>query len=439
MEFPDIFSKPLTAIFSKENTSSDGGLIFMKQINDSLRITKSISDAIHDQRDENHIKHELENMIHQRLYQVTAGYEDVNDSDYLKNDPVFKLLCKDSQYRKKTDVLASTPTICRLENSVTIKELHQMAENMIHLYLKRNSKRFKKQKKLQITIDLDPTNITTYGNQQLSLFNGYYGETCYLPLIIADGDNGDIITSILKPGTKHATFLLIPILKRLFGVIEKKYPKVKFVIRADSGFQNANLFKYFEDRNNIIYRIALISNENLIKAVKEEIKKAECLYAERKETVLVFGELGYKAESWNKFRRVIFRIEVNSHQTDVRFVVTNDFESTPEEIKEDYNKRSDTENIIKEFKVQSFGERLSCERFQANFFRLIISLCSLILFQELKKKLVKTELAKSYVSTIREKILKIAVTVKITVRKIWFYLPKSYPYQNIWAKALCHT
>jgi len=440
MEFPDIFSKPLTAIFSEKNTSSDGGLIFMKQINDALQITKSISDAIHDQRDENHIKHELENMIHQRLYQVTAGYEDVNDSDYLKNDPVFKLLCGKSDSKKKEfDALASTPTICRLENSVTIKELHQMAENMIHFYLKRNRKRFKKQKKLQITIDLDPTNITTYGNQQLSLFNGYYGETCYLPLIIADGDNGDIITSILKPGTKHATFLLIPIVKRLFAVIEEKYPNVKFVIRADSGFQNANLFKYFEDKKKVIYRIALISNENLIKALKEETKKAECLYAERKETVRVFGELGYKAESWNKFRRVIYRIEVNSHQTDVRFVVTNDFETTPEEIKKDYNKRSDTENIIKEFKVQSFGERLSCETFQANFFRLIISLSSLILFQELKKKLCKTELAKSYVSTIREKILKIAATVKITCRKIWFYLPKSYPYQDIWAKALCRT
>ena len=439
MEFPDRFSKPLTAIFSKENTSSDGGLIFMKQIKDALQITKSISDAICDKRDERHIKHELENLIHQRLYQVTAGYEDVNDSDCLKNDPVFKLLCRDSKYSKKTDFLASTPTICRLENNVTIKELHQMAENMINLYLKRNRKRFKKQKKLQITIDLDPTNITTYGNQQLSLFNGYYGETCYLPLIIADGENGDIITSILRPGTKHASFLLIPVLKRLFSIIEGKYPKVKFIIRADSGFQNAELFSSLENRKNIIYEIALISNENLKKATSEEIKKAELEYAEKKETVRHYREFGYKAESWDKFRRIIYRIEVNSHQTDVRFIVTNNFESEAEEIKKNYNKRSDTENIIKEFKVQSFADRLSCEIFQANFFRLIISLCSLILFQELKKKLIKTELAKSYVSTIREKILKIAVSVKITVRRIWFYLPKSYPYQNIWVNTLCHT
>jgi len=293
MEFPDIFSKPLMVKFSEENTSSDGGMIFLKQINDALGITKSISKVIHDDRDQRRIDHDLKNMIHQRLYQITAGYKDVNESDSLRNDPVFKLLCKDSKNNKESDALASSPTICRLENSITIKELHDMTENMIEIYLKRNRQRFKKQKHLRVTIDLDPTNITTYGNQQLSLFNGYYRETCYLPLIIADGENGDIITSILKPGTKHATFLLIPILKRLFAIIEEKYPKVKFVIRADSGFQNAELFNYLEQKKNVIYKISLISNENLMKAVKDEIEKAQILYKEKNETINLLGEFGY--------------------------------------------------------------------------------------------------------------------------------------------------
>lgn len=393
MLFPDIFSKKVEVQFTQEETSSDSGLLFLKQIVDDLGIVKLASKCIKDKRDLGKIEHDIAEMISQRLYQVCAGYEDVNDSDKLKSDPVLKLISKLEKNKGKnkeesTKELASSSTLCRLENSITIKELNNLVSLQVELYLKRNSKRFKNTKSLNIKIDLDPTDVRTYGAQQLSLYNGYYSETCYLPMVIADGDNGDLIASILRPGTKHATFLLIPILKRIFKIIKNKYKHVNFEIRADSGFQSSGLFEYFEE-NDIKYSMALIKNKNIDKQVKEIIKEAEKEKQKSDKTIKLFGEFGYKADIWNKFRRVIYKVEVNSYATDVRVVVTNDHKTSPEKVNENYNKRSNVENIIKELKTYSFASRLSCKSFKANFFRIIIASFALIVFQELKKNLIK--------------------------------------------------
>lgn len=432
MLFPDIFSKKLEVQFTQEDTSSDSGLLFLKQIVDNLGIVELASKCIKDKRDLDRIKHEMKEMISQRLYQVSAGYEDVNDSDKLKSDPVFKLISKLNKDKAESiKELASSSTLCRLENSITIIELDNLVNLQVELYLKRNKKRFKNQKSLNIKIDLDPTDVITYGAQQLSLYNGYYRETCYLPMVIADGDNGDLIAAILRPGTKHATYLLIPILKRIFKKIKDKYKHAKIEIRADSGFQSSGLLEYFEE-NDIKYSLALIKNKNINKQIKDIIEEAEKEKQKSDKTIKLFGEFGYKADKWNIFRRVIYKVEVNSHATDVRVLVTNDHKTSPKKVKEKYNKRANVENIIKELKTYSFASRLSCKTFKANFFRLIVASFALIVFQELKKKLNKTSLANSYVNTLREKVIKVAGTIKISSRRIVLTLPKSYPYQSIW-------
>ena len=172
--------------------------------------------------------------------------------------------------------------------------------------------------------------------------------------------------------------------------------------------------------------------KNTDKQLKEIIKEAEKEKSKSNKTIKLFGEFGYKAEKWNKFRRVIYKVEVNSHATDTRIYLTNDKKTNPKKVKENYNKRANVENIIKELKTYSFGSRLSCKTFKANFFRLVVASFALIVFQELKKKLYKTSLANSYVNTIREKIIKVAGTIKISTRRIVVILPKSYPYQNVW-------
>lgn len=435
--FPDVFSKKVEIQFTEEDTSSDSGLLFLKQIVDNLGVVKLATKCIKDKRDPDRIQHDMEEMISQRLYQVCAGYEDVNDSDKLKSDPILKLISKlkintnKDKEEENNNELASSSTLCRLENNIGIKEINNLVNLQVDLYLKRNKKRFEKNKSLNIKIDLDPTDIRTYGAQQLSLYNGYYRETCYLPMVIADGDNGDLIATILKPGTKHATHLLIPILKRIFQKIKDKYKHANIEVRADSGFQSSKLFEYFEEKG-IKYSIALIKNKNTDKQLKEIIEEAKKEKLKSDKTIKLFGEFGYKAEKWNKFRRVIYKVEVNSHATDVRIVVTNDKKTTPKKVKENYNQRANVENVIKELKTYSFGDRLSCKTFKANFFRLILTSFALIVFQEFKKKLYKTSLTNSYVNTIREKIIKVAGTIKVSTRRIIVTLPLSYPYQDVW-------
>lgn len=438
IELNGLLDKNIVLQFSEDNTSTNGGLFFVKQIMDKFKIPEGIADRITDERNQDYITYEMKELVSQRIYQLCSGYEDINDSDKLRKDPVLRLLSRNiGSDIKPEDVLASTPTMSRLENKKTIKEIHSLIEFQVALYLKRNKKRFnklsKKNRKFQITFDLDPTDVKLHGAQQLALFNGYYGSMCYLPLVIADGDNGDFVFSILRPGTKHAKFLLINILERLFKMIENVYPNVSFKIRADSGFQCAELFEYLENNARpVLYSIALIGNKNLDKNVillKQETETKSNLL---KETVVTFTEFIYSSDSWNKERRIVCKIEVNSHATDVRYIVTSDTTSSPEIIKNDYNQRAKVENIIKEFKTQMFGGRLSCHDFRSNFFRLILSGVCFVIFQELKKKLGKTSIGKAYVGNLREFIIKVSAKIVISARRILVLLPTSYPHIDAW-------
>jgi len=438
IELNDILDKKVVLQFSEDNTSTNGGLFFVKQIMDEFNIPVNIASKIIDERNQDYITYKMEELISQRIYQMCAGYEDTNDSDKLRTDPMLRLMGRISGANiTSDDVLASSPTMNRLENNLTIQEIHSLIELQVDLYLKRNKRRFKKlskkNKPFQITLDLDPTDVELYGKQQLGLFNGYYNAICYLPLVIADGDNGDFIFSILRSGTEHAKFLLTNILERLFKKIESVYPRVSFKIRADSGFQYPELFKYLENNTReVLYSIALMGNKILdknIASLKQETEKnAELI----NETVINFSELSYRADSWNKSRRVICKIEVNSHATDVRYVVTNDTKKSSQAIKEDYNKRAKVENIIKEFKTHMFGGRLSCQEFRSNFFRLILAGFCFIIFQELRKKLERTNLGKTYVGNLRELIIKVSAKIVISARRILVLLPSSYPHIDVW-------
>ena len=434
--FPDFINqKDLVVEFKEENTSSDGGLLLFNGIEKKLSLASGFASCLNDYRDFRYVKHTLSSILSQRMYQFAGGYDEVIASDKLNNDPTLKILCHDKNQR-----LSGSSTQNRIENNISISELHNIEEYKADIYLKRNNKRLKKmvKKGFPLVIDLDPTHIITHGNQQLSLFNGYYGSSCYLPMVICDGENGDLISSILRPGTKHATFLLPCILKRLFQKIEEEHPKIKFKIRADSGFQSSSFFKYLDSKSNVKYMISLISNSNLLQSVEGFLKKARQKFKEKKETVLVFKEFMYKSKSWDKPKRVIAQIEINSHREKIRFLATNIKNQRPKQLKEDLNQRAGIENKIKELK-NHLCPNLSCSSFKANYFRLCVASFAFILFQELKKKIPDVKMSKSYVETLRNKLIKIAVKIKITTRKIWCSFPKSYPYQDLWKDILLAT
>lgn len=443
LKIDGLFKKKVTVDFSQENTSSDGGLLLIKTMMDRFEMAERIKGIVGDDRHPSYIDHSMESLLAQRLYQLCAGYEDLNDSQALRKDPLLKLVVNESP-QSETD-LASASTLGRLENEVGILGIHGLCELQVELYLERNRKRWKKaakHKNLVIRLDMDPTDIETYGEQQLALFHGYYGHRCYLPMVIADGDNGDLITAFLRPGTKHAKFLLVPILKRLLARIEKEYPFVQFEVRADSGFQCDEVFQFLESKSNISYTLSLASNKILERLQSEAVAHLETARKEAEdqktsfETQRIFGELGYRAESWSRHRRVVFQIEANSHRVEIRYLVTNQIEWPAQQVKEHYNQRANIENRIKELKTQSFGSRMSCETFEANSFRFQLACFSLILFQEIKKKLENTPLKNAYVETIRSKLLKVSVIVSESTRRFILLLPKSYPYPEIWRDLL---
>ena len=394
--------------------------------------------------------HEQNEQIEQRLLQLCAGYEDVNDSQTLRKDPILTTLVLDQKNRgkkedKKQDVLSSSPTLCRMENRVDRSALKRLIKLQIDFYAKRNKKRFDDQiqqtGELLICIDLDPTDLETHGQQPLAFYNGYYGHTAYLPMVIADGDNGDLITVIPRPGNRHATWFLRLIMKRLLARISSLYPEAKFKIRADSGFQSESWFSFLESHPHIqTATIGLATNASLDKLTKDAVRQFEEVHASREDltkTVVHFGETGYRADSWSKFRRVIFQITKTFFgTTEIRYYYSTDHASRPETIKLDYNQRSDLENRIKEWKTQMFAYRVSGESFLVNAFRMVLSGFALIVFQELHKQLQNTTLANSYATTLREKIIKVAGVIKESTRRILLILPESYPYQTIWQQLL---
>lgn len=454
--FQNFFNQSVQIHFDQQGSSSDGGLFLVRSVMNQLRMSEQMSPLIHDGREPSRMIHQQEDQITQRLLQMCAGYEDVNDATSLRTDPVFRLLTrggkkrklgkrlsKKKNLRKSSDkesaskVLASAPTLCRLENRVKRSNIEALIILQVELYLQRNTKRFSDEKNLTISIDLDPTDVETHGQQPFAFYNGHYEHTAYLPMMIVDGDNQDLIAVIPRPGNRHATWMLRLIFRRLFARIEQDYPNVKFRIRADSGFQSENFFSFLEKRVEVqTATLSISSNKNLEKFTQvavQEYKHADENRTDKAIELTQFGECGYRASSWTKFRRIIYQIQKTHYGTiEVRYYMTLDHNSSPESVKINYNRRAEAENRIKEFKTQAFGSRVSGESFLVNAFRMVLSGFCLIIFQQLRKCLEHTVLKNACVQTIREKLIKVAAIIRVSTRRILISLPSSYPYQTIW-------
>jgi hypothetical protein len=240
-----------------------------------------------------------------------------------------------------------------------LRECKKLVELQVELYLKRNQERFDKEYKengfISIEMHADPTDIQTHGGQQLALFNGHYSGNCFLPMVIADGKNGDLICGFLRPGTKHACWCLESALTRIFSILEKRYKNIHYTFKADSGFQRDSFFIFLEKKKNLIFEIALATNKSLVKRVQNYHEGIQITFEEN--VLITYQEIGYKADSWSKFRRVVIKMEITRHGHNVRYVVTNGTNS-PMETFESYYQRCNVENRIKELKSYSGGDRL---------------------------------------------------------------------------------
>jgi hypothetical protein len=424
-----LFYRGNTAVsvdFSAEEISSDGAIVLLEKIEREHKLLGYFSNYIPDYRHPLLITHSIEKLLKQRVYMLMQGYQDANDVFHLQHDPLYKDILEGD--------LASQPTISRFENSLSKQSIFELCYAWIDRYVATLKGR------KSVTIDVDATNDPTYGKQQLSMFNGYYGQFMYNELFFHDGDTSQIIVPVLRPGNSHSNKWYVSILKRILIKIVQAYPQMNITIRADSGFSCAPFYK-LADTYNLQYAIGLASNQVLKRKTVRVEKAVKHLYLNQQKKHQHFIGFNYQAKSWHKPQQCYSKIESTGLGLNIRHLVSNIKEQQAREIYFDfYVKRGDaSENRIKEVKNMCFSDRLSNHGFWANFFRLLLSSLAYEMFLLLKIKIKNTSFKKPktwQISTIRTYLLKIGATIKITKRRIYYRLSKSFVHQDLFRELI---
>jgi hypothetical protein len=306
----------LEAAFDGGRLTSDGGLLWLARMDKELGLCERVSECVEEWRNRKG-RHSLVSLIRQRVFQIACGYEDQNDSDTLREDPLLKMVC--GALPESGANLASQPTISRMENAATRSCCHQIGKILFELYLTQREEDGAAPER--VLLDFDSTDDPTHGDQEGNYYHGYYGQHIYHPLLVFDGESGHLITTLLRAGNTHASHSSVAILKRMVGALRKRWPEVAIEIRADAGFAIPALYDYCE-REGITYTIALITNERLKEMANGLLEEAEEEHRRTDKKVRLFGEDLYVAASWERERRVIYKAEAMEQGTNRRFVVT---------------------------------------------------------------------------------------------------------------------
>ena len=430
------FRQPVVARFDTPHGSSDGGAVLLKAIDEQLGLSARLAACLVDRRQPGKIQHTAEELLRQRIFSLACGYPDANDSARLAHDPVHKLLLDRDPL--DGDALATQPTLSRFENAIDIKSLFRMAEAIADVVIEAQRER-RRGRARRITIDLDPTEDATHGQQELALFNGHYDTWCYLPLtgtiLFDDEPDPYPVCAVLRPGNAPATRSAIGVMKRLIARLRVAFPHATLRVRLDGGFASPEVFAFLE-RAGVEYLVAMGKNSVLTKQAEPLMRKVRARSAKTGKTEHRFGATRYQAKTWPRKRRVIVKAEVVRLGTaeprdNPRFVVTN-LSLPPEVVYDIYRGRGDCENRIKELKNGLALDRTSCTRFWANQFRVLLSLSAYVLYVDLRDRARRTGCARAQVSTLRERLVKLGAWVDRSVRRIVLHLPASYPWLNDW-------
>jgi hypothetical protein len=436
-------SKPIIAKFDQPHASSDGGAILLKAIDDRLGLTWRLASAIHDRRQPGKVAHPLRDLLRQRVFGLACGYADCNDAARLIDDPIHKLLLDRDPIEGAG--LGSQPTLSRFENAVACTDLYRLGTTLADAMLTYHRDRVGETVRL-ITIDLDATDDPTHGQQEFALFNGYYATWCYLPLIATVTFNTEpiqhVIAALLRPGTGAATRGVRGLLRRLFSKLRTLFPRARLRVRADAGFADAKLLAFL-DAAEVEYVLGLAGNRRLDKRVRRLLGRARMQARSTGDTATLYGETRYAARRWERKRRIIMKAEVlcypgRSRKDNPRFLVTNLPHRPATVYTRLYCGRGDMENRLKELQHGVAMDRTSCSRFAANQFRLLFSVAAYALFQTLQTFARLTGLGAAQVGTLRERLVKVAVWVERSARRIVLHLPQAFPWRETW-DALAHA
>jgi hypothetical protein len=432
--FEGALTKPTVVRFDGEAQSSDGGLVLLRAADERLGLTERLAASLVDERQAKKVLHSFREMFQQRVFAIAAGYADCNDAGRVGRDPLLKEAC--GRRALSGEDLASQPTLSRFENSVTGRELVAMSRDLENLVIARHRKR-RGQKARLITIDLDPTEDPTHGQQTFSFFHGHYDSWCFLPLLgfltFDDEEEQFLFHARLRPGNARDWRTAYPLLRRVVPKLREAFPRARIRVRLDAGFARTETLELL-DELGVEFAVSVPGYKALLHKAESLLGRARKAAEKTGETAQVYGEVRYRARKWSRSHRVVVKAEVlvgKEAKDNPRFVVTN-MSGDPEDLyKKIYCKRGETENRIKELHALELG-RTSCPRFLANALRVLCVATAYVLYQELRLAARGTELARAQVPTLRERLVKIGARVVQSVRRLVLHFPAAYPWQPPW-------
>lgn len=437
--FPDLFDRPLIATFDQPHASSDGGAVLLKAAERRYGLIDGIARCLVDERQPGKVRHTLADLLAQRIFGLACGHADANDADRLADDPIHKLLLGRDPI--VGDSLASQPTISRFENRIGVQELYAMGHELAASVIDRHRRRLHGRAR-RITIDLDPTDDPTHGAQQLTFFNGHYDCWCYLPLLafltFDDEVEQYLCAAILRPGNVPASRGARGLLRRLLARLRVAFPQARFLIRLDGGFATPELLDFLDAEPRLDYVVAMAENRRLARCAEPAMGEARTMSEASGQTEHVYTEARYAARTWRRReRRVVIKAEVvrlagRTPRDNPRFVITNLRQSPRFVYERVYCARGDIENRIKELHDGLQIDRTSCCRFWANQLRVLLTAAAYVLMQELRLRAARTACARTQVSGLRERLLKLGVHVVVSVRRIVLHLPTATPDLHAW-------
>jgi hypothetical protein len=429
------FSRGVESGFTAGRVSSDGGALLLRETDHRINLMGRVAGCFSDGRVPGRIEHRVEEMVAQRIYGLALGYEDLNDHEQLRSDPVFGLL---SGKRELTEPLAGKSTLNRLELTGRSGRYHKIGYSaeaidrlLGDLYIESHATAPD-----QIVLDLDATDIPLYGHQPERFFHGYYDSYCYLPLYIFAGDQ--LLCARLRPANQDAAKGSLEEVSRIVAQLRTHWPGVKIVLRADSGFCREELMAWCE-ANQTDFLFGLARNKRLVKIIGAEMQQARLEHQSTGKAARVFAGFDYRThKSWTRARRVVAKAEYLDKGENPRFVVT----SLPAQqwaaqdlYEKFYCARGEMENRIKE-QMCLFADRLSTDEIKGNQLRLYFSALAYTLVEALRRIALKgTEWAQAQVDTIRLKLFKIGALVRISARRIVLRLSSAYPWKHLYAAA----
>jgi hypothetical protein len=458
--FDDLGHRPVSADFSAGHVSSDGGLLLLRQLDSSLGLTRKLSLCFHDRRDPDAIEHSRQELTAQRVLALAAGYEDLNDHDRLRLDPLLAVAVGKTDPRgahrrdpaQRGKPLASAPTLNRWEltNNLPDDRYHKIDadhEAIQDLLLDMGVMTLAKDI-TEVGVDLDATGSLIYGQQEGRFWQGHYGDDCYLPLYAFIGDVP--VWAQLRTADRDASDGTVAALAKIVPALRRRCPHAQIIVRADSGFCREEILSWCEPQSPVVYYgIGLARNARLEALLGDALFDARARACLCGGTTRVFTEFAYQTRaSWSRARRVIGKAEVTGGADNPRFLVTNlprdgfAGEAPTERFwppacyEQLYCGRGDMENRIKEQQLDLFGTRTSTHYVAANQLRLWFSAFALLLVERFRTlALAGTALARATAGTIRGRLLKVGALISVSVRRVYIRFASAFPLAGVFAQA----